>query len=179
MGAVPRDELLEQLGVLLGQVVALGAVLLHVRGDLHPGRAVRRALALHKNGRLKYTYNYLGLVEQDLVADMSLPTGPCVLGVEFTKENQTPSETTGTFTLFVGDKATATLKDAKIQNGKFNLCGEGLNIGRDGGAPVTLDYPGSRPWGFSGGTIQQVIVDVSGEPYLDLEKEALGMMKRD
>ena len=132
-----------------------------------------------KDGQLKYTYNYLGLAAQELVADTALPTGRCVLGVEFTKESQQPSETVGTFTLFVDGKPTATLNDAKIQNGKFNLCGEGLNIGRDGGAPVTLDYPGSRPWAFSGGAIHQVIVDVSGEPYLDLEKEAIGMMKRD
>jgi len=132
-----------------------------------------------KDGQLKYVYNYLGLAAQELVADTALPTGPCVLGVEFTKQSQTAPATLGAFTLFVDDKATATLTDAKIQNGKFNLCGEGLNIGRDGGAPVTLDYPGSRPWAFTGGTIQQVIVDVSGEPYLDLEKEAIAMMKRD
>ena len=102
-----------------------------------------------------------------------------MVGAEFTKESQDPSATTGTFTLFVNDKTAATLKDGKIQNGKFNLCGEGLNIGRDGGAPVTEDYPGSRPWGFTGGTIERVVVDVSGEAYLDLEKEAIAMMKRD
>jgi hypothetical protein len=66
-----------------------------------------------------------------------------------------------------------------IQNGKFNLAGEGLNIGRDGGAPVTDDYPFERPWALVGATIDRVIVDVSGEPYLDLEKEALAMMARD
>ena len=62
---------------------------------------------------------------------------------------------------------------------KFALCGEGLNIGRDDGAPVTADYPLERPWSLVGATIKQVIVDVSGEPYLDLEKEALAMMSRD
>jgi arylsulfatase len=102
-----------------------------------------------------------------------------VLGVEFAKESQTPAETTGTFSMFIGETKVATLAGARTQNGKFNLCGEGLNIGRDGGAPVTLDYPGERPWAFTGGTIQRVVVDVSGEPYLDLEKEAIGMMKRD
>ncbi len=131
-----------------------------------------------KDGRLKYNYNYLGLAAQELVADAALPTGPCVVGVEFTKSGQTPAETTGTFALFV-DGTQAGSMQGKIQNGKFNLCGEGLNIGRDGGAPVTLDYPGSRPWAFSGGTIEQVIIDVSGDPYLDLEKEAIAMMKRD
>ena len=59
------------------------------------------------------------------------------------------------------------------------LCGEGLNIGRDGGAPVTDDYPNGQPWACTGGMIKQVIVDVSGEPYLDFEKEALAMMSRD
>ena len=131
-----------------------------------------------KDGRLKYNYNYLGLAAQELVADAALPTGPCVVGVEFTKSGQTPAETSGTFTLFVDGTQTGSMQ-GKIQNGKFNLCGEGLNIGRDGGAPVTLDYPGGRPWAFSGGTIQQVIIDVSGDPYLDLEKEAIAMMKRD
>jgi hypothetical protein len=39
-----------------------------------------------------------------------------------------------------------------------------LNIGRDGSANVTDDYPGDMPWGFTGGAIEQVIVDVSDEP---------------
>jgi len=32
---------------------------------------------------------------------------------------------------------------------------------------------------FKGGTIEEVIADVSGEAYPDLKLEALGMMKRD
>ena len=66
-----------------------------------------------------------------------------------------------------------------LQIGKFTLCGEGLNIGRDSGAAVTDDYPGERPWALAGGTIERVIVDVSGEAYLDVEKEAMAMMRRD
>lgn len=35
------------------------------------------------------------------------------------------------------------------------------------------------PWDFNpGGTIERVTVDVSGEPYVDLEREAIAMMKR-
>jgi arylsulfatase len=37
---------------------------------------------------------------------------------------------------------------------------------------VTDDYPGAQPWRFTGGTIGRVAVDVSGEPYLDLERQA-------
>jgi arylsulfatase A-like enzyme len=132
-----------------------------------------------KQGKLKYVYNYLGETEQMVVSDESLPLGKCVLGVEFAKEAQTPQATTGSLTLFIDERQVGELHDVKIQNGKFALCGEGLNIGRDGGAPVTPDYPLDRPWALVGATIRQVIVDVSGEPYLDLEKEALAVMSRD
>jgi hypothetical protein len=52
-------------------------------------------------------------------------------------------------------------------------------VGRDGGEPVTDDYPGERPWAFTGGQIKQVIVDVSGEQFVDLEKEAVALMARE
>ncbi|MGZ6913655.1 MAG: arylsulfatase, partial [Acidimicrobiia bacterium] len=132
-----------------------------------------------KGGKLKYVYNYLGIHEQMVVSDQELPAGKCVLGVEFTKESQTPQATTGSLALFIGEKKVGELAGVMIQNGKFNLCGEGLNIGRDGGAPVTYDYPLERPWAVVGATIERVVVDVSGEAYLDLEKEALAMMSRD
>ncbi len=66
-----------------------------------------------------------------------------------------------------------------MQVGKFTLSGEGLCVGRDNAAAVAGDYAGDMPSAFKGGTIEEVIADVSGEAYLDLELEALGMMKRD
>jgi hypothetical protein len=132
-----------------------------------------------KDGKLTYVYNYLGEKEQVVTSDEAVPTGRCVLGVEFTKESQTPGATTGSLALFIDDEQVGELANLMTQNGKFNLSGEGLNIGRDGGAPVTEDYPGERPWGLAGAAIDRVIVDVSGDPYLDLEKEALAMMSRD
>ena len=44
---------------------------------------------------------------------------------------------------------------------------------------VTDDYPGERPWEFTGGSIRQVQVNVSGKPYVDLEREAVAMMARE
>jgi arylsulfatase len=132
-----------------------------------------------KDGHLKYVYNYLGEHEQQVVSDADLPIGKCVLGVEFTKGSQTPQATTGSLALFINDRKVGQLADVRTQNGKFNLCGEGLNIGRDGGAPVTDDYPFERPWALVGATIDRVIVDVSGEAFIDLEKEAIAMMERD
>jgi hypothetical protein len=44
---------------------------------------------------------------------------------------------------------------------------------------VTDDYPGVHPFEFTGGTIDRVAVDVSGDPYVDLEREAEAMMARE
>ena len=52
-------------------------------------------------------------------------------------------------------------------------------VGRCAGAPVTPDYPGVHPWAFTGGTIRKVVVDLSGDHYVDLEHEAMAAMKRD
>jgi len=65
------------------------------------------------------------------------------------------------------------------QPGNFSLVGEGLNVGQDPASPVTGDYAGESPFTFTGGTIREAIVDVSGDQYVDLEAEALAMMKRE
>ena len=64
----------------------------------------------------------------------------------------------------------------KTQPGMFSVAGEGLCIGRDSGEPVTGDYPGDHPHTFTSGTIKRVAVDVSGEPYVNLEREAQAML---
>jgi arylsulfatase len=40
-------------------------------------------------------------------------------------------------------------------------------------------YPGTLPWQFAGGVIKRVAVDVSGEPYVDLAREAKAMLVRE
>ena len=62
---------------------------------------------------------------------------------------------------------------------RFSIAGEGLNIGKDGAEPVTDDYPGEAPWSFTGGTIHQAAVDVSGAPFVDLAAEARMAFMRD
>ncbi len=44
---------------------------------------------------------------------------------------------------------------------------------------MTDDYPGEAPYTFTGGTLDRVAIDVSGEPYLDLEREAALMLMRE
>ena len=52
------------------------------------------------------------------------------------------------------------------------LDGGGLVVGHSGAEPVADDYPGEAPWPFVGGTITRVLVDVSGEAFVDLAQEA-------
>jgi hypothetical protein len=54
-----------------------------------------------------------------------------------------------------------------------------LTSGKDGAEPVTDDYPGQVPWAFTGGTIKQTAVDVSGAPFVDLAAEARMAFLRD
>ena len=134
-----------------------------------------------KDGKLKYVNNFIGLKEQMLVADEALPTGdPCTVGISFEMKSvdKKNMETKGTATLFINDKQ-VTQQDISTQLGPFSVAGEGFMVGRCAGAPVTPDYTGYHPWPFSGGTINKVIVDVSGEAYVDLELEAIAAFKRD
>jgi hypothetical protein len=54
-----------------------------------------------------------------------------------------------------------------------------LNVGGDPAEPVTDDYPGTSRYASTEGTIKEAIVDISGEHFVDLELEAIAMMKRE
>jgi arylsulfatase len=130
-----------------------------------------------KDRKLKYVYNFVGSMEQIVEAEREIPTGPVTLGASFVREGDA-MPTAGTLSLYIGDEKVG---EGRIttQPGNFSLVGEGLNVGRDPGEPVTSDYDVPHPHAFTGGTISRAIVDVSGDQYVDLEMEALAMMKRE
>jgi arylsulfatase len=133
-----------------------------------------------KDNRLHYVYNFVGSFEQKIVATDDVPTGEnLVLSANFDKDGEDPpGVSAGILSLYHGD---AKVGEGRIrtQPGKFSIAGEGLCVGRDSGEPVTDDYPGTPPWPFTGGTIRRVAVDVSGEPYVELEREAVAMLARE
>jgi arylsulfatase A-like enzyme len=133
-----------------------------------------------KDNRLHYVYSFVGMFEQKVVADEDLPTGEnLILSASFDKDGEDPpGVATGILSLYHGDHKVGEAR-IKTQPGKFVLGGEGLCIGRDSGEAVTEDYPGESPHRFTGGTIKRVAVDVSGEPYMDLEREAAAMLTRE
>jgi arylsulfatase len=132
-----------------------------------------------KDNRLQYMNNFLGSVEQMVVATEDVPTGEkLILSASFEKEGQEPDHTAGTLSLFHGDQKVGEGK-IKTQLGAFAIAGSGIYIGRHEGEPLTEDFPGDAPHTFTGGTIERVGIDVSGEPFIDLEREAALMLMRE
>ena len=130
-----------------------------------------------KDGKLKYVYNYVGEFEQIVESGKPVPAGDCVLSASFEKSG-TGMPTEGMLSLYINQEKVGEQK-IKTQPAKFSLAGEGLNVGLDRAEPVTDDYPGTSPWAFTGGTIHKVIVDVAGDPWVDLEKEVRAAFARD
>ena len=133
-----------------------------------------------KDNRLHYVYNFVGMLEQKIDATEDLPTGENVIvSAEFVKDDNhgKPGVCTGVLTLYHGEKKVGQDR-IKTQPATFGLTGSGLTVGRSLHA-ITYDYPGRRPWPFTGGTIHFGAVDVSCEPYVDLEREAAAMIARE
>ena len=132
-----------------------------------------------KNNRLHYVNSFVGSVEQKIVGTEDIPTGEnLILSAAFEKDGMEADGAVGTVALYHGDRKVGEGR-IKTQLGAFAIAGSGLYVGRHGGEPVTDDYPGEPPYPFTGGTINRVAVDVSGEPYMDLEREAALMLMRE
>jgi arylsulfatase len=133
-----------------------------------------------KNNRLHYVYNWVGITEQKVSSTEEIPTGKgVILSAAFEKTGEEPKGVAqGKLTLYFGDRKVGEAR-IKTQPGKFSIAGEGLTVGRDSCEPITDDYPGASPWAFTGGTIKRVAIDVSGEAYVDLEREAVAMLARE
>jgi arylsulfatase A-like enzyme len=129
-----------------------------------------------KDGRLYYEYNFVGTEVFKFRSDHEVPTGHVTLGVEFTKRKEDPKGVAnGTLKMFIDDRQAAEGR-MKTQPGKFGLGGTGLRVGRDSGEGVSDEY--EPPFRFTGGVINAVTINVSGEPYTDLEKDARAMFSR-
>lgn len=142
----------------------------------HGGRFGGHSLYL-MDGHLHYVYNWLGSEQQKVSSPEPVHPGDHTFSVVFeAAERDEHGSTHGTLTLYMDGREVAR-SGIKTQPGGFTPMGEGLAVGRDSGQPVSGDY--DTPFEFLGGTIRQIVVDVSGEPYVDVEKELTGMFHRD
>ncbi len=132
-----------------------------------------------KDNRLHYVYNFVGVFEENVVATADLPVGEnLIVSAAFVKDGEDPpGVSTGIVSLYHGDEKVGEGR-IKTQPSMFGISGTDLTVGRSR-SRITGDYPGERPWAFTGGEIKTVAVDVSGEPYVDLEREAAAMIARE
>ena len=133
-----------------------------------------------QGGRLRYTFNWVGTHLQEIVADRDITPGPHVYTAEFTVQgpNADPAMPgfAGTLRLYMDDEEVGS-GDIVTQPGAFCLVGDGICVGRDSASPVTPDY--EAPFRFTGGVIDKVVVDVTGERYIDHEAEVRGWFIND
>jgi arylsulfatase len=132
-----------------------------------------------QDGRLHYVYNFLGERQQLVSSSGAVPLGRHVFGVRYSLKGTVPNSHTplGDVTLYIDDELVGTLADVRAHPGTFGLAGAGITVGRNGGSAVSSRY--KAPFNFTGGTIAQVTVDLSGRPYVDVEKEFALAFSRD
>ena len=118
-----------------------------------------------KDRKLHYAFNWLAGALHNVSGADEITIGKHVFTVEFVSEgpNGDPEMPgfKGTATLYIDDRAVGS-GNVVTQPGPFCLIGDGICVGRDSASPVTPDYADRGTFNFSGGTIDRVIVDVSG-----------------
>ena len=124
-----------------------------------------------QDGRLHYIYNFMGEDEQKVSSSGAVPLGKHIFGVRYTLQGTVEGSHTplGEVTVYIDEQAVGTRPNVKAHPGTFGLAGASLSVGRNAGSAVSSSY--KAPYAFTGGTIKQVVVDVSGQPYQDVEKE--------
>ena len=83
----------------------------------------------------------------------------------------------GEVSLYVDGTVVATRAGVRTHPGTFGLAGGGVAVGRNDGQAVSAGY--RAPFALTGATVAKVVVDVSGTPYLDTERELAAAFARD
>jgi arylsulfatase len=128
-----------------------------------------------KDHKLHYVYNWLGELVQHLVSNQQIPTGEQRFGVRFRPDGTEGPSPVGEAVLYF-DGQNVGADRIRTQPGTFGL-NANLVVGRSAGQPVIDEY--DAPFAFTGGTLNHVLVDVSGERYRDMVKDAHAMLIRD
>jgi arylsulfatase A-like enzyme len=132
-----------------------------------------------KGHRLHYVNNWLGEVQQMVSSEKEVGPGKHAFTAEFRKTGDDPKtfSAVGTLTLYI-DTDVVGSREIRTQPGVFGI-GGGLAVGSNPGSPVSPEYGGDHGFPFTGGSIDRVVVDVSGDEFVDHEAEVLGWLIRD
>jgi arylsulfatase len=155
-------------GVHVGDGGAEGVIFAH--GGVAGGHSL-----FVQDDRLHYVFNWVGTHLQTVTSAGPVPPGQHVVTAEFAAEGRSEDPmmggARGTLTLYVDGDAVGS-DTIVTQPGYFCAVGDGLCVGRDDASPVSPTY--TAPFRFTGGSIDKVVVDVSGERFRDHEAEVRG-----
>jgi arylsulfatase len=108
-------------------------------------------------GLLHHTYSLLGVETYKQVSTEPIPTGEVKVRMLFESTEPKPGSG-GTVTLFMGDRAVGSGEMPRTVPLAFSTYA-GMDIGRDNGLVVDLDYEDRAPYAFTG-TVKQVVFDL-------------------
>ena len=122
-----------------------------------------------KDRKLKYVYNWVGLFEQIVESTEPVPTGHVVLSASFEKEGDAmPAE--GTLTLHIRDDKRRLRSTSRPSRASSRSPARASTSARKAPSRSPTTTRASHPWAFVGGTIHKAVIDVSGEPFVDLAR---------
>ncbi len=122
------------------------------------------ALWIDAEGHLHHTYQYLGVDTYRQSSTEPVPTGDVTLSMLFEADENTPG-TGGDVTLLAGDRVIGGGRIPRTISLIFTTYA-GMDIGRDNGGVVDLDYEDRAPYAFTG-TVDQVVFDLAPEAHHD------------
>jgi arylsulfatase len=115
------------------------------------------ALWVDAQGLLHHTYSFLGVETYKQVSDERLPAGKVTVKMLFEADESKPG-TGGDVTLWAGGRKIGEGRIPRTVPVAFSSYG-GMDIGRDNGLVVDLDYEPQAPYAFTG-TIEKVTFDL-------------------
>jgi len=126
------------------------------------------ALWVDSEGLLRHTYSFLGVETYKQVATEKIPVGAVTVKMLFAADEDKPG-TAGTVTLHANGKVIGEGKMAHTVPVAFSSYA-GMDIGRDNGLVVDLDYEDKAPYPFTG-TVKKVVFDL--KPAIHEDEKAL------
>lgn len=112
-----------------------------------------------QEGKLHYTYSFLGIQVDTLTATEELPSGKVRVRYEFTADEPGNPATGGRGRLIVNDHPVGENHLARTVPQRFSTYA-GMDIGADNGEPVSPSYRASSPFAFTG-AIESVVFDIA------------------
>jgi arylsulfatase A-like enzyme len=131
------------------------------------------------DGGLHFVYNFMGEDEQVVSADDVVTAGAHIYGVRWERSGTVEGSHTpvGAAILYVDDTEVARVDGVRAHPASFGLAATGITVGRNAGQEISSRF--TAPFPFTGGTIAKAVVDISGTPYVDAERDLAAAFARD